>query len=314
MKDHLNRLCIFAHYDRDNIVDDYVYFYLKSLKPVCKKIVFVTTSVLKETAKNDLKKYSDSMIIRENRGYDFMSWRIGLDSEALEDYDEILLCNDSVYGPLFPLEEAFGFMSTKDCDFWGMTESRQISYHLQSYFLVFRKPVILSPAFQAFWKDITIQKSKNALIRSYEVGLSSVLMKAGFKADAYVGYTPSIISRFRLMLYLCSSKIARMTASVSACKSKTKSDFGDEAARTALSVFPYKLSEKVKSILKGENFNVTHLLWKELIVQQRMPFLKVELLRDNPMAVNIHDFERIIASCSDYDTNYITSHLERMSK
>lgn len=310
----MNRLCIFAHYDRDNIVDDYVYFYLKNLKRMCKKIVFVTTSVLNENEKNGLTKYSDSIITRENRGYDFMSWRVGLESEILEGYDEILLCNDSVYGPLFPLEEAFGFMSTRDCDFWGMTESYQISYHLQSYFLVFRKTVILSPAFQKFWGDITIQESKSELIRFYEVGLSSVLLGAGFKADTYAGYTPSIMDRFRLMIHLCWSRMARIAASISASKSKAKSDFAKEAAQTALSVFPCKLSEKVKSVLKGENFNVTHQFWKELMVQRRMPFLKVELLRDNPTMVNIHDFERMIASCSDYDTNYIKSHLERMRK
>lgn len=310
MEHTISRLCIFAHYDRDNTVDDYVYFYLGKLKRVCRRIIFVTTSVLDEVVKTRLKTCCDSIITRKNQGYDFMSWRVGLDSESLEGYDEILLCNDSVYGPLFPLEEVFSSMSEKPCDFWGITESHQISYHLQSYFLVLRKPVILSSVFQTFWGGITIQKSKAALIRTYEVGLSKVLLRAGFKAGVYAGYSPPPLKRLALIIHLCRSRMGRMMVS----KTEAKPDSGEGLAHTALPVFPPQACEKVKSVLKGKNFNIAHQFWKELIVRRRMPFLKVELLRDNPIKVNISGFEKVIASCSDYNIGYIKSHLKRMKK
>jgi rhamnosyltransferase len=274
--------------------------------------------MLNETEKTGLTKYCDSIITRENQGYDFISWQVGLNNESLGGFDEILLCNDSVYGPLFPLEEAFDFMSTKDYDFWGMTESRQISYHLQSYFLVLRKPIILSSVFQTFWKNITIQESKTALIRAYEVGLSGALLRAGFSSGAYVGYSPPLLKRFTLMMHLCGSRVVRMMVSlrtsVAVSKTEAKSGSGEGLAHMALPVFPPRVYEKVKSVLKGENFNITHQFWKELIVHRRMPFLKVELLRDNPMKVNISDFEKVIASCSDYNIGHIKSHLMRMKK
>lgn len=40
----MNRACVFAHYDRDNIVDAYVYYYLVELQKLVKKLIFVTVS------------------------------------------------------------------------------------------------------------------------------------------------------------------------------------------------------------------------------------------------------------------------------
>jgi lipopolysaccharide biosynthesis protein len=45
-----------------------------------------------------------------------------------------------------------------------------------------------------------------------------------------------------------------------------------------------------------------------------MPFVKVELLRDNPMNMGIADYDTFIKSLSDYDTGYIKKHLERMRR
>ena len=38
----MKRLCVFAHWDRDNIIDDYVIYYLKALKQVVSTLVFVS--------------------------------------------------------------------------------------------------------------------------------------------------------------------------------------------------------------------------------------------------------------------------------
>ena len=35
------RAAVFVHYDRDDIVDAYVYTYLNALRSVCSKIIFV---------------------------------------------------------------------------------------------------------------------------------------------------------------------------------------------------------------------------------------------------------------------------------
>ena len=63
------------------------------------------------------------IIVRENAGFDFWAHSAALEYvgwDELENYDEYLLCNDAYFGPIFPLEETFGEMNKRDCDFWGI--------------------------------------------------------------------------------------------------------------------------------------------------------------------------------------------------
>ena len=65
----MKRVCIFAHYDRDDIVDDYVIYYLKALQKICATIIFVSDCNL---SKEEIKK-----IRRNNRlCYCKKTWRI----------------------------------------------------------------------------------------------------------------------------------------------------------------------------------------------------------------------------------------------
>ena len=79
-----------------------------------------------------------------------------------------------------------------------------------------------------------------------------------------------------------------------------------------------KVKDKIYALFQGENvipkINNTHSFWKELILHGKMPFIKVEPLRDNPMEVDIDDYENVISSVSDYDTGLIKRHLSRMTE
>jgi len=58
--------------------------------------------------------------------------------------------------------------------------------------------------------------------------------------------------------------------------------------------------------------NTTHHFWKEILISGKVPFIKIELLRDNPMNMDIDDFEHTIQEVSNYDTHLIDNHLGRM--
>ena len=176
----LNRAIIFAHYDKYNVVDDYVYYYLKELQKNALHLIFVSTAKLIEKDIVKVSRYCSKVIVRENIGYDFMSYKVGLESFNYLEYDEVILCNDSVYGPLYPLTTLFSDMKNQECDFWGITESNVLNYHLQSYFLVFRKQVLSSLIFKNFFDTIKILKNKNDIIEQYEIGLSQQLLRNSF--------------------------------------------------------------------------------------------------------------------------------------
>ncbi len=282
------RLCVFAHFDRHNVVDDYVHHYLSSLRPLVTTMVFVSTARLGAGDLGRLNDTCDKTLVRENAGYDFGSWQAGLESCAdAFDYDEVVLCNDSVYGPLFPLENMFGQMKEVACDFWGVTESAAIAYHLQSYFLVFRKRAVRSPVLKEFWARLSAEKDKEAVITKYEVGLTQGLLKAGYKPAAYApAELPILISLQRQVL----SKLRRKKSPINL-------------------VLKFMLHN---AAFRKKGVNPTHFFWKELIHDYRMPFVKVELLRDNPRRVNIRAFDVFLQSRSAYPVHFIKSHLERM--
>jgi lipopolysaccharide biosynthesis protein len=283
----MNRLCIFAHYDKDNLVDEYVLYFLQNLKTVSNQIIFVTTSNIAKDEMAKLNRYCDKIILKENQGYDFVSWQEGLKAiSGNSDFDELVFCNDSVYGPLYPLPDVFDTMSSKNCDFWGITDSYEINYHLQSYFLVFKKNVVRSEIFQRFWNDVTVESSKNEVIKKYEVGLTHAFISAGFKPQPYL---PTSV--FNL-------KILRIRA-ISAVK------------------HPFKAVKTILSRAKQNNneyraISPTHYLWKDSIIKYQIPFIKIELLRDNPNGINIQGYGEIITQHCNYDIELINNHLERM--
>jgi len=191
-------VCIFSHFDKDGIVDDYVLNYLDKILEQGFDIVFVSTA--KNLGSEETKKLKNlciDVIIKENIGYDFGAWKTGIDylGVNIDKYESLLLCNDSVYAPLFPLSEMFGQMQECQYDFWGITDSHEIYHHLQSYFMVFDKKLVSSDIFKNIWKTYKVYKIKRNIILNYEVGLSQKLIDHGYSMGAYCQYNKLIGSR-----------------------------------------------------------------------------------------------------------------------
>lgn len=180
------RLAIYAHFDRRDRVEPYVTHALERLRSDCERMIFVSTSALPATETDRVRPFCDTVMERENTGFDFAMWQGALASIDYSAYDEVVLANSSVVGPLEPLAPIFARMSQSDCDFWGMTESAAYALHLQSYFLVFRSRLLRSDAFAAFWRSVLPYRDKMQVIRSYEIGLTQFFAEQGFRYDALV--------------------------------------------------------------------------------------------------------------------------------
>lgn len=98
---------VMAHFDQDGIVDGYACHYIKELLAICDDLIFVSAANIKAGDCERLEKLCTQVVVRENVGHDFMSYKVGLEYLDKSKYDEIIICNDSVYGPLFPLREMF---------------------------------------------------------------------------------------------------------------------------------------------------------------------------------------------------------------
>ena len=180
-----NKVCILSHFDAENEIKEYVIYYLQELSKFM-DIIFVSTAEgIKKDSLKSIKTYCRDVIIKKNIGYDFGAWKTGLDylGSELKDYEELLLCNDSVYGPLFDLENIFKKM--QNYDLWSMTDNHEVEYHLQSYFMVYNKKAFTHHLFQDFWENLKIYHNKQILIENNEIGFSQNMMNSNLTYSSY---------------------------------------------------------------------------------------------------------------------------------
>lgn len=180
------RLCIFAHFSASGNVAPYVLYHLARLREVCGRLVFASNSELRGAAHEHVAALTDRILERPNVGFDFAAWRDALADEDMEAWDMVLLANSSMIGPLRPLAPVLCEMEGRTCDFWGMTRHHEIAPHLQSYFLGFKAPIIRSAAWREFWTSVRDETDKKAVIRDYEVGLTTFFEARGFTSDSLV--------------------------------------------------------------------------------------------------------------------------------
>jgi lipopolysaccharide biosynthesis protein len=176
----MRRVAIFAHFDPKNTIKRYILRHLAALREVCDEIHFASTSSLNADELGKLEGLVASHRLGENAGYDFGMWGRIIADLRLDGWDELLLTNSSVYGPLKPLAGLFAHMDTRTCDFWGLTDSLEMEYHIQSFFLVFRKSVLTSGHVEKFFGSVLPYRNKWQVIRSYEIGLTHYFLDQGF--------------------------------------------------------------------------------------------------------------------------------------
>ena len=285
------RACVFAHYDRDGIVDEYVYHFLRDMLENVSQIELVTTASISKSDIDRLESMGIKVNLRCNEGYDFCSYKLGIEKLDLKNFQELILCNDSVYGPLFPFSATFNHFSEIDCDFWGISASKEIARHIQSYFMVFRRPVLEDHTFTGFWSRVSPLSSKDEVIKNYEVGLSQNLLAQGFSARALIdtGGNDSIARFFRSL-----------------------PEYWRAARKKGVRLSFYKTL--VRSILSGAGLHPNPLQydWKAKLVKSKAPVFKIELLRDNPHG--IFDREALLEAIetnSNYPVSLIRDHLNR---
>lgn len=218
---NVRRVCMFAAYDAQGIVDDYVVAYLTELAKHADVYYWADSDMAPEELAK-LSGVTQGAWAQRHGEYDFGSYARLVDAvgwETIETYDELLFVNDSCY-LVRPLDEVFAEMSARRADWWalqatkGMAQTRSIAvnqfrepipvdavrtslvdaferdytydFHLGSYFVAYRQPVIRDIEFRRYIGAVTRQTSKRTIVKTYEVGLTRWLIHHGHQLDTFV--------------------------------------------------------------------------------------------------------------------------------
>lgn len=194
-----NRLGVFVFFDKDGIVDDYVPYLLNDLKENLARLVIVCNGKLTPEGREIFKAITPDVFVHENKGFDAGAYKAAFEDylgwDTIHQYDELVMCNDTFYGPFWPFKEVFDKMDEQPkLDFWGLTvhgklhgRYNDLPEHLQSFFLVVRKPVLTAPEFKMFWQDINpCTDDVDRVIENFETRFTHYFSEAGFRWAPYV--------------------------------------------------------------------------------------------------------------------------------
>jgi len=184
------RVAVFASYTGDGVLPPQVVPYLEGLQTLTDAVVVVCDNDLQPGETEKLSGLAAHVMTGRHGEYDFGSYKRGMTwlekAGLLTKSDDLILCNDSCYGPIGSFAPMFAEMEAKNLDFWGTTDNWESVYHLQSYFVALTRKVFSSKTFRKFIAGVKKQPNLQEVIKKYEIGMTQTLVKAGFSWGAMV--------------------------------------------------------------------------------------------------------------------------------
>ena len=182
------RVCLFAQFNPRHRIRAHVVHYVGALQ-ACGFQTVVACSGDRLPPLEDREALYDtgaSIVFRPNRGLDFGAWGDLVEQGHADGADAVLLANDSVFGPFRPLEPLLRRMNGRGYDVWGMIESLQHTWHLQSWFLHFTGDAFRHPEVARVFSLPFESMDKGEVIERGELGLGRALRAAGLRCGAVV--------------------------------------------------------------------------------------------------------------------------------
>lgn len=180
-----NIAVVIAHYDVDGEVALDLINLIVALGKRAKSITFVSTNISKKSAKK-VASLCD-LVIRENVGFDFSSYKVGIEKITDKNsLDSILIINSSViYFDVENLLDSYFNKSPNEPSLFGLSQSVENGHHVQSFWVEFcSNTLINSLAFEYWWSNVQELSSQNEVIHKYEIGMSKYFKDIGVDVSA----------------------------------------------------------------------------------------------------------------------------------
>ena len=269
-------LVILVHFDVDGVVDPHVLRAITTYGDAGADVCVVTVG-LDDHALDVLRPHVTHIVRKSSNDElrDFGGWHLALEllGPAVDGYRRVVLTNDSAYFPVLDPGPFLEALASSEADVFAATDSLSGGrYHLQSYLLA------LGPT-----------------------ALGVLRPEIARRIDEQAGATKlSLIQRFEVGLSEFALEAGLRTevfCSIAAI---------EDVAAAISPPDPRPVGRMAVSVT-----NLTHHFWHHTLTSG-LPFLKVELLRDNPLAVDLDGWEDVVDGPCDADT--IRAHLARVRR
>lgn len=190
------RLVVYVVYDRRGELDPFVEHALRGLREHSSHILAVVNGSLSDEARTRLAAVSDDILVRSNSGYDIWAHKEGMAHVGdLSGFDEVILANDTWFGPVRPFGPVFDRMDATPVHLWGMTDHAEqipnpftgegrLPWHLQSFWLAARPELFLSADWEAYWRDLPAMDRYEDAVLLHETIFTEHFTSRGYTALA----------------------------------------------------------------------------------------------------------------------------------
>jgi rhamnosyltransferase len=193
----MKRAAIYFFFDGKGIVHDYVPYFLSDFTKHIDRLLIVVNGQMDEANQEKLAEFGE-VYLRDNDELDVGTYKFGLAKLGadLSLYDEVVLLNNTIMGPLYPFKETFDKMSAQNLDFWGLTKVGEIGInealrekskydkyyeHIQSHWIAVRKSLFLSEDWRRFWADLPYIADYDTSVGRYEAAFTKYFADLGYQ-------------------------------------------------------------------------------------------------------------------------------------
>lgn len=184
------RLGVYCITETTGVIDEYVFYMLEHMRRAFDTTIVCTTKATSKEAVDRLSENAEHVVKYNDKNLKTSSFLGVLGIETLRKFDSMTIWDDTLFGPVLPIDEMFETMECQNFDFWGLYRNYTrylpngniVKDQLFPHFVVLNKKVINSDVLEKF---IAYNVNSSELLEE----LVLYLEYAGFQWETYADTT-----------------------------------------------------------------------------------------------------------------------------
>lgn len=314
----MKRLGVFFVDIRNGIVDDYIIYLMKDMREILSCFCVVCNRKMTQKSLDELSQYADNIYICSNEGHDIAGYREVLTKyigwEKVKVFDELVLFDDTFFGPFYSFKVVFETMEKRDIDFWGLLRkaaSADLNWNhvpecLETSILVVKQKLLCSPAFKNFFEDM----KNNSMYKFLDH-----FGQLGYTWDTYIDSSQYISERpqnnIECSRYLSFELIKNMKYPILSRKNFQFKDEdlnyagGENLARTLKYIdenTDYDVNMIWDNVLRNYDINdIKNMLHIHYLLPSRVSYCHKNILKEKNIAIIMHLYYMdLLDECFEY--------------